>query len=203
MQPLFAILNVSRERNGGAQGAHERLFHSLQPFFDFFILISLSFHVVMNQTLFANYVGDRAKAQELGGPCLKEKELKRMNRRELLELLVAQSRENDRLRQEADAAKRALEERAICIEQAGSIADAAMQLNHVFTAAQQAADQYLENIRSMCARQEQLLRAAEEEAAKNAAVSVEQTTEKCREIEAATAKKCAAMLRLAQQYAGK
>ncbi len=126
---------------------------------------------------------------------MKEKELKRMNRRELLELLVAQSRENDRLRQEADAAKRALEERAICIEQAGSIAEAAMQLNHVFAAAQQAADQYLENIRSLCARQEQLLRAAEEKAAGNAAVSIEQTTKKCREIEAATAKKCAASAR--------
>lgn len=45
---------------------------------------------------------------------------------------------------------------AIKINQAGSIAEASLQLNQVFEAAQQAAEQYLENIRSLSGRQEQV-----------------------------------------------
>ena len=76
-----------------------------------------------------------------------EKELKHLNRADLLELLLEQSRENDRLRQELTEAQTKLDERTIRVESTGSLADAALALSGVFEAAQDACDLYLDNIR--------------------------------------------------------
>ena len=75
------------------------------------------------------------------------KELQKMGRRELIVLLLEISNENDRLRTQLSDAQRRLASREIRIKRAGSIAEAAMELNHVFEAAQSAANQYLENIK--------------------------------------------------------
>lgn len=83
-----------------------------------------------------------------------DKELKRLSRVELLELLIGQMKENQRLQAALDAANKVLRDRTIVIEQAGSIAEAALQLNGVFAAAEAAAAQYLENIRRCAAEQE-------------------------------------------------
>lgn len=79
-----------------------------------------------------------------------EKELRRLSRMDLLEMLLEQSRENERLQAELETVKKQLEDRRIMEQEAGSIAEAALRLNKVFEAAQQAADQYLENIRNRC-----------------------------------------------------
>lgn len=76
-----------------------------------------------------------------------EKELKRLRRADLLELLLEQSRENERLRRELAQAQAQLADRAIRMESSGSLAEAALALTGVFDAAQQACDLYLENIR--------------------------------------------------------
>lgn len=73
-------------------------------------------------------------------------ELHKLSRRELLEMLLAQSKEMDRLKDRVQELEEALSSRNLVIEKAGSLAEAALQLNGVFEAAQQAADQYLENI---------------------------------------------------------
>lgn len=76
-----------------------------------------------------------------------DKELKRLKRVDLLELLIAQSRENDRLRSELEDARSKLEAKELAMEQAGSIAEAALRLNKVFEAAQAAADQYILSVK--------------------------------------------------------
>lgn len=76
-----------------------------------------------------------------------EKELKRLHRADLLELLLEQSRENARLRRELEEARAELEDRAIRIENSGTMAEAAVALSGVFEAAQSACDLYMENIR--------------------------------------------------------
>ena len=78
-----------------------------------------------------------------------EKELRRLSRMDLLEMLLEQSKEVERLQQELAEARQQLEERRIMTEEAGSIAEAALRINRVFEAAQEAADQYLENIRRL------------------------------------------------------
>lgn len=76
-----------------------------------------------------------------------EKELRRLRRVDLMEMLLEQTKEVERLQAELEDTRKQLEDRRIMIEESGSLAQAALQLNKVFEAAQQAADQYLENIR--------------------------------------------------------
>lgn len=78
-----------------------------------------------------------------------DKDLKRLRRDELLEMLIAQSKRMEQLQEELDAARAALNDRAILLQEAGSIAEASLRINGVFEAAQAAAQQYLENIRRM------------------------------------------------------
>lgn len=75
------------------------------------------------------------------------KELKKLSRRQLLELMLAQSKRIDILEKELSHARMQLENRRIVAEEAGSIAEAALRLNGIFEAAQEAADQYLESVR--------------------------------------------------------
>lgn len=104
------------------------------------------------------------------------KELHKLSRRELLEMLLAQSKEMDRLKARVQELEEALSSRDLAIEKAGSLAEASLQLSGVFEATQQAADQYLENIRR---------RNAEAES-------------QCRQMVAQTRAKCDQLLRKAE-----
>lgn len=77
------------------------------------------------------------------------KDLKRLSREALLEMLLEQSKEVERLKKQNQKLTRQLENRQIILEHAGSIAEAAMELNHIFEIAQQTADQYVESVRKM------------------------------------------------------
>ena len=84
------------------------------------------------------------------------RELKHMKRSELLEMLITQIEENEALRANLAAAQEELDKRQIKIDKAGSIAEAALQLNGLFDAAQEAAKQYLDNIQTLNDRQESI-----------------------------------------------
>lgn len=75
-----------------------------------------------------------------------DKELRRLRRGELLELLVEQGRQVERLERELEEARAALERREIMIRESGTMAEAAVKLNRLFEAADAAVMQYLENI---------------------------------------------------------
>ena len=68
-----------------------------------------------------------------------DNELRRMSRAGLLEILLAQSREIERLKDEVAALNERLEDRDILMSRSGSLAEASLQINHVFEAAQRAA----------------------------------------------------------------
>ena len=76
-----------------------------------------------------------------------EKEFRKLSRLELLAILTEQSRRIEELSQKLEEAEKKLQSRKLQIEKAGSIAEASLQLNRLFEAAQAAADQYLENVR--------------------------------------------------------
>lgn len=105
-----------------------------------------------------------------------DRELQKLKRVELLQLLVEQSRELDALRRELEETKKQLADRELHMREAGSIAEASMQLNGVFEAAQRAADQYLESIRYQS----------------------EHVEEKCAALEAATRLRCEQMVKEAE-----
>lgn len=83
-----------------------------------------------------------------------DRELRKMSRAGLLELLLEERRENERLRARLEQANRDLADRRIRLEKAGSIAEAALRLNGVFEAAEQAAAQYVENVRRIAGDRE-------------------------------------------------
>ena len=83
-----------------------------------------------------------------------DKELRQLGRRELLEMLIEQGKELQSLRDRLAEAERALQDREIKIRKAGSIAEAALQLNGVFEAAEMACRQYIENVQALAAAPE-------------------------------------------------
>lgn len=85
-----------------------------------------------------------------------EKELKKMSRRELLVLMLELTREMDRLKEALGDAEEKLRDRSIDVEKAGSVAEAALKLSGVFEAAETAAKDYLENIKSLSERQDRI-----------------------------------------------
>ena len=93
-----------------------------------------------------------------------DKELQKLKRAELLEIMLNLQSENDRLKSENEKLKLAVNERSITLQDAGNIAEAALQLNGVFKAAQEAADVYIENIRKLNEQKEKMCN----EAIKNA-----------------------------------
>lgn len=70
-----------------------------------------------------------------------------LRRTELLEMLIESERTNEALRKEVENLRQQVRTREIKIHNAGSLADAALQLSSIFEAAQDAADLYLENLR--------------------------------------------------------
>lgn len=108
-----------------------------------------------------------------------DKELRRLSRRDLMELLLHQAEEMESLKEELAQTRQALEDRRIRLEEAGSIAQASLAIHGVMDAAQAAAEEYLENIR--------LLQAEQQEA--------------CRHMEAETRARCEEMLSAAREEA--
>lgn len=90
-----------------------------------------------------------------------EKEFRKLSRAQYLEMMVEQGREIKRLKEELELARKEIEEKEIKIQEAGSIADAALALNDVFGSAQKAADQYIESIRIQKEKYEEKLCNAE------------------------------------------
>ena len=84
-----------------------------------------------------------------GVGCMNPKELKHLNRRELIEIIY-QMKKNEQEQQEKIAAlEEELQDKRIRISTAGSIADAAVGITQILTTAQNTADLYLQEITSM------------------------------------------------------
>ena len=84
-----------------------------------------------------------------------KKSLKRIKRKELLEIMLEQ-------------AKR--------IKESGSIAEASLKLNNIFTDAQSAIDQYLDNVKDNCQKMEEEIR---KKALEDREKLIEDTLAKC------------------------
>lgn len=78
-----------------------------------------------------------------------KKTLKKMSKLELVELLAEQEREIQSLRQQLEEKEKLIEERTLRFEEFGNLAQAALAVNEVFEAAQRAADQYVDSIKTM------------------------------------------------------
>ncbi len=87
---------------------------------------------------------------------MEKKDLKKLSRAQLLELLIALAKENKLLKEQLESTELKLRDKEITAKEAGSIAQASLQLNSVFEAAQNAADQYIANLRRMETEQQEI-----------------------------------------------
>lgn len=73
--------------------------------------------------------------------------LSKLSRAELLEIMVSQSEEIDRMSKRIEELEKKLQDRELAMKNVGSIAEAALVLNNIFEDAQKAAEMYLENVK--------------------------------------------------------
>lgn len=125
---------------------------------------------------------------------MEDKDLKKLTRADLLEMLIEQGREVEALRARLAEAEALLEDREISIQKAGSIAEASLQLNGVFEAAQAASQQYMENIQRLSAQQEEICARLEAESMKRAEERLAEAIRKSEKLEADTKLRCAEMI---------
>lgn len=76
-----------------------------------------------------------------------EKELRHLSRKELLELLIERTKENESLLEKVQKLESELNEKRIVMTESGTMAEAVVKLNELFTDADKAAKQYIENAR--------------------------------------------------------
>ena len=92
-----------------------------------------------------------------------ERELRKLSRTDLLELLLAQRKENEQLRCILDETQAQLADRTIKMESAGSIAEASLQLSGIFEAAQNSCQFYIDNVQLLTDRQMERCQTMEQE----------------------------------------
>lgn len=76
-----------------------------------------------------------------------DKEFKRLNRAQLIDIIYQFQLQIDKLTEQNLKLKRELADKRLRLRNAGNIADAALKINNCFRSAQDAADQYLNEIK--------------------------------------------------------
>lgn len=106
---------------------------------------------------------------------LTEHELKKLNRYQLLEMLIIQTERANDLQRQLEEAQEKLDSRDVQMTVVGSIAEASLQLSGVFEAAQNAADIYLNAAKERAA-------ALEADASRRAEIMLEEARMKAQKI---------------------
>ena len=120
-----------------------------------------------------------------------DKELQKLTRQDLLELLLVSKKENEALRQELEQLRGSKDEKQLRLEKIGSIAEASIVVNGVFEAAQAAADQYVLNVKRICDEKAQQLLESED--------IVHKARTEARRIREETEGRCKEMIRQAKE----
>lgn len=78
-----------------------------------------------------------------------DKEFKRLNRAQLIDIIYQLQLQIDTLTEKNQALEQALADKRLRLSNAGNIADAALEMNNCFRSAQDAAEQYLNEIKTL------------------------------------------------------
>ena len=116
-----------------------------------------------------------------------EKKLKKLNRYQLLELLLIQTERADKLQAQLDEAEKKLNDKEVKISTLGSVADASLQLSGVFEAAQDAAEIYISSAKKQAEE-------IEAEAIRNAEIIESNARKQAKALELAAQKKAKVLI---------
>ena len=117
-------------------------------------------------------------------------EMKKLSRKELLQLAAEESAQIRILQEHLEIAENELHKREININEAGSIAVASMKLSNVFEAAQEACRLYTDNIQRLSERQESICAEIEKETKEKAAAYEAEVISRCERLEKDTKEAC-------------
>lgn len=92
-----------------------------------------------------------------------DRQLRKASRTDLLKYLLEEKKVNEALRMQIQQMQTQLDSRQITMNQAGTLAEAALKLSGIFDAAESACQYYTENIRALSGRQEEICRKMEQE----------------------------------------
>ena len=98
-----------------------------------------------------------------------DKEFKRLSRAQLIEIIYQFQLREEELQKENQKLKEELADKRVRLEKAGNIAEAVLEVNNVMQAAQNAAAQYVEEIRALRGETEEYCRRTIEKARQEAA----------------------------------
>lgn len=129
-----------------------------------------------------------------------EKELKKLSRRELLEMLILQTRRVEELEADINELNDKLQARELSVKNAGSIAEASLKISSVFEDADSAAQIYLENVKKLSGEGEDLSKQLEEEGREKALRLLRDTELLCREREQRADEYCENAFRKLEQF---
>jgi len=127
-----------------------------------------------------------------------EKDLRKLSRLDLLDMLIELSAELQNVKAKLAQAEAKLQEREIAIDEAGSIAEAALQINDVYAVTDAACRQYVENVRLLSERQERICAQRDRESKIRAEQMLAQTQKTCEDMEKNTKILCDRMVREAK-----
>ena len=130
-----------------------------------------------------------------------DKEVSKLTRKELLEILLEQNKEKDLLQQQLkeknhmiSVLNKKLEEREIHLKEAGTIADAAFKLNGVYGAVERAAEQYLDNLQRLYEEEKVVYEQKEKDVNEKCQALIDATYRKCDALKNDTVKACKALM---------
>lgn len=92
-----------------------------------------------------------------------DKELKRLRRSDLIDIIYELKKQNQQKTDECQTLQETLKKKELILSNAGSIAEAALELNGVMEAAQAAADQYVLSVEAVNRQAEKTLSEAKAE----------------------------------------
>lgn len=111
------------------------------------------------------------------------RELKYLNRSQLLEILLDYAKENEKLRDDISNLEEKLNDKQIKIKNFGSIAEASIGLNEVFESAEAACAQYIANAKRICDEQMEKRASKLDAAEREAKEMLERAKAECADIE--------------------
>lgn len=148
----------------------------------------------------------KADVAEEDNELMNEQALRKASREELLQLLIESTKERERLlaymeamRKEVEDTRAKMKGYTVAVEEAGSIAEASVQLSGVFSAAQRAADIYVANIRHLQEEQEAACKQRKADSKRLAGEIIAQAEQKCLQMEQKTKRRCEELYRAAEQ----
>lgn len=128
-----------------------------------------------------------------------DRELQKLKRPELLEIMLNLKSDLEKEKEENQKLKNQLNEKNIALEKSGNIAEASLELSGIFNAAQQAADVYLDNIRKMHSDQEVIYNDSIANAKSEAAEIVAQAQKEASNLKTKTDIECRSKMKITEE----